>query len=494
MRVNNLQNSVIGKLVSDSALYGIANIINQGFRFLFIPILTYNVSPDQLGAYDAARNLIVFGVPLISLGMESAVGILMNQPGNSIQKQRAASSGMVLVMSQSLLALVLLSFSADKLYTLLMDRTGPREVLWLAIAACVLAAPTAYARNLLKWQFRRKVFSALLIGEAVVVFLTGSIAVIVLQAGVIGWMVAIILASSTTLLIALLANANYWQWPELRRFAPSLWNLGFPIALVSLSAALTPIATRTVLVHLAGLAEVGVFGVAERVAMIGGLIVTGFTMAWGPFYLSKAHEAGAGRLYGRVALYYLVAVCWIGLAIILFGKWLVALMAPAAYASAQDSLFPLVASKMLLGLNYIVMAGIYVRKKTYHLIWIHLVSSAAAVAFSVALVPDYGGQGAAWSAFLANLLGLGLALWTSQRLYPIEYDLSRLGRLALCLGLSIGLELWVTRLGGFWGQLVGSFATLSMFVLLCIVLRVLDWHSLYSPTRGVHRDREVEWT
>jgi len=437
--------------------------------------------------------LIVFGVPLIALGMESAVAILFNQKQENTEKRQIASIGLALVLISSFLALLLFTLGADQLYALLLDRSGYKEVLWLAILTCVLAVPTQYVRNLLRWQFRRKLFAILLVTEACLVFIAGSIAVVGFGMGVVGWMSAIIAASLITLLLALLANKKSWQWPDMQQSIPLL-KLGIPFALVSLSATLLPIATRTVLVHLAGLAEVGVFGVAERVAAIVGLLITGFTAAWGPFYLSRQNDPNVGQLYGRVARYYLMIACWIGLAIILFGKWIVALMAPTAYAGAQDLLLPLVILKLMLGLDYIAMAGIYIRQKPYHLIWISLLGGTCAILLSLLLVPRYGNMGAAYAALLAKVIALTFTLVVSQRLFPIQYGWNQLGRLFLSILITAGLSLTIPKSIHLWSHLAGSLIALASFPVLCVALGVVDRNMLWTQLmRNIKKEEQISW-
>lgn len=467
------------QLVNDSGLYGVSILINQVMRFIFVPVLTYSVSPEEFGAYDAARNLVVIGLPLIGLGMESAVAILYNSDNDRENQRKVASTGLTIVWSISLLVLILAVFYFTPLYILFMGQQGNPTILLLAIGSVVLGAPTEFGRNLLKWQFQRRLFSFLLIAEAVLVFLLGTFAVLVLDLGVVGWMLATIVSSVMILSSSLWVNRRFWCSPEISRMS-SLIILGVPFVIVSLSGLLLPVSTRVILVNIAGLYEIGIFGVGERVAMIAGLLVAGFTMAWGPFYLSKQRDPHAKEIFGRVASYYLFGACTLGLLVYLFRNLIISVIAPIEYAAAQRLILPLVALKLSVGVDYIVAAGIYIRRKTYHLIWTTLLGGALAIILSYAWIPQYGSLGAAYAILLGKIVSTSATLIVSQMLFPISYESGRILGLVSSIAI-VSLTVWVLPdPTSFLSTLLYGIAISGIFILFSILLGVLSQQELHQ--------------
>jgi len=271
----------------------------------------------------------------------------------------------------------------------------------------------------------------LLIGEAFLSLAIGVGLVVFAELGVVGWVLALWIANLLTLFVAVAFNYHVWCLPQLRKFARRLIILGIPFALVSAAALLMPTITRQVLVHTTGLASVGIYGVGERVAYLIAIVLSGFSIAWGPFFLSRQHDADAPRLFGRATLAYLTLATWWGLGVVLAAPWLVSFLSGPAYQGAVQIVLPLALLNILAGLDFVAMGGIYIRQKSYLLIPIYLFSSVVALGLALLLVPELQEVGAAWAALGGKVAGLGIALGISQRLFPIQWAVSKLVRLTL---------------------------------------------------------------
>jgi O-antigen/teichoic acid export membrane protein len=422
----------IARLFSDSFIYAVGIAVNQGLRFLVLPLILRNLEPAQLGSFDAARSFLIVASPLVALGMESAVAILYNQFPDDIRRQRVLmSTGLAIVTIVASILLLVGLWGQTSLYQWVMGGNGNPLVLSLTLGLTAFSAITEYTRNLLKWQMRRFVFVSLLIGEAFLSLIIGVGLVVFAQQGIVGWILALFIANLLTLFLALILNYRVWRLPQFGKFARLLVILGFPFALVSAASLLMPTITRQVLVHTIGLASVGIYGVGERVAYMVAIVLSGFSVAWGPFYLARQHDPDAPRLYGRAALAYLTIATWCGLGVVLAAPWLVSFLSGPTYHNAVQIVLPLALLNILSGLDFVAMGGIYIRQKSFLMIPIYLFSSAVALGLALLLVPELQEVGAAWAALGGKIAGLGIALWISQRLFPIRWDVSKLVRLAL---------------------------------------------------------------
>ncbi len=464
----------IAGLFSDSFVYAAGTAVNQALRFLFLPIVLRTLAPAELGVFDSSRMLLLIAAPLVALGMESAVAILINERGGREQMARWMSTGLAAVCISAVFFGILGILFNRWLYQILLGGAGDIRVLWLVIVLTVLTPIAEYCRNLLKWQFRRAAYVVLLLGEALLTLGIGIILVSVLHLGVFGWVLAILIASVANLLGAIWANRRWWNKPQVRQYGVGMARLGFPFALVTASAQFTPFVTRLVMVQMVGLSIVGIFGVGERVALILGLALSGFSMAWGPYYLAKQHDADAGAAFGRAVGYYLIVATWLALAVVMFSDSLVRILTGSGYEDSVGVVLPLVMLTILAGMDFVAVGGIYIKKKGNYMIGVYLFTALAAVAFNVLLVPRFGAVGAAWGAFFAKLLGVCVSIAISQRLFPIQWHAARIARIMTVFIVAMVMARWLDAQPLTWSLLGASAILLLAFPLALLLLKAVD--------------------
>jgi len=458
-------------LLSDTFIYAFAIILTQGFKFMSLPLLAHNLAPADLGAYDAVRTLLLFGSPLIALGMESAMGILTNEKTEAVTETRRrelASTGLVIVLISTVIGILILFLTRGFLYELILDGQGDDRILLLGIITLAFLPMTEYCRNLLKWQFRRKLFVTFVIGDAAFTLVVGAGFVLLLHMEIIGWMIAVLLSQILVLFGALVVNRNYWSPPRLTSYAWKMILLGAPVAVMSLTLALNTTASRLGLLHIAGTDAVGIYGVGERVAMIVGLVVNGFAVAWPPFYLSHQADTDAEQLFGKVLVAYLWASGIIGAFVILFAPIIVSITASSDYKEATNTVMPLVLYNILRGVMLVVSIGFAIRKRTHHLLWTQGLSAVLTLLLTIILVQLSGVAGAAWAIVIAMCAATVISGIVSQRLFKIKYYWIQLLAVNITIGMICLLNLFTTARGDLYltELIVKLFAVLALLMIV----------------------------
>lgn len=463
---------------TDSFVYAVGTAINQALRFLLLPIVLRSLAPADLGVYDSARMLLLVAAPLVALGMESAVAILINETQDRDKIGHWMNMGLTVVSISAILAGLFGLLFNRLIYQIFLGGEGDIRVLWVVIGLMVVAPVGEFCRNILKWQFRRSAYAFLLISEAVITFIVGVVLVRVVPWGVFGWAVAILVSSIYNLVASIVANHHIWHRPQLKGIGFRLVKLGFPFALVTTSLQLTPFITRLVLVQLVGLSLVGIYGVGERVALILGLLLSGFTLAWGPFYLSKQHDKNAPALFGRAVTYYLVVATWLGVAVIAFSSVLIKGLTGAGYDESSGVVAPLVILTTLTGMEFVAVGGMYIKKKGHYMIGVYLVTAIIALVLNLLLIPRAGVIGAAWAATIAKGIGIILSVSISQRLFPIQWNLSRLIRIGVINLAAITMAIFVNGLEMNFASLTVRMSFLALFPLLFVIAGVVKLKEL----------------
>ena len=173
--------------------------------------------------------------------------------------------------------------------------------------------------------------------------------------------------------------------------------------------------------------EVGWYALGYRISAVMQIAVAAFSMGWAPLRYKIIERKDARELYARLATYFVLAGSLMVVALAVFARDLVALVAPPSYEPAAD-VIPLIALAYVMGGLYILMTtGMGVVKKTVPLAWIAGAAAAVNVGLNLLLIPVWGMHAAAATTVAANLVLVGGTWFYSERVYPVPYDWRRIG-------------------------------------------------------------------
>ena len=183
---------------------------------------------------------------------------------------------------------------------------------------------------------------------------------------------------------------------------------------------------RYALLRLGSLTDVGLFGVAARVATFVTLVSMAIDIAWTPFAMSIQRDPDAPAVYARALSWYLLLAGAAGTVLAVFAREALAVLTTPAYYGAAVIVGPVVAALVLRGASNIVSIGAMVTGRTRAVSGAALVSSAFQAACLLALVPLLGAVGAALATMGARLLAVVVLHLRTRRDYPVPYAWGRI--------------------------------------------------------------------
>jgi O-antigen/teichoic acid export membrane protein len=250
-----------------------------------------------------------------------------------------------------------------------------------------------------------------------------------------------IFASTTSLL--LLSPVIYSElktgWPQLNiKLEKELILFAWPFVPSGLASLLVSVIDKPILVHLVGLADVGIYQANFKIGVFMMLIVSMFDQAWRPFFLAHAKEAQAPTLYARVFTFFTAFALWVLLGLIflmptiiqsnLLGSW--HLIAPQ-YWRGLSVIPPVLLGYFFYGMYINFMVGPVITKKTRVLVWITLLGAFTSICTNLLLVPHVGIVGAGWAVACSYFMMASALFIFTQKNYPVPYQYKKVGCLLL---------------------------------------------------------------
>jgi O-antigen/teichoic acid export membrane protein len=402
-----------------AAAYILATLIDKGFSFITIPVMTHFMAPSAFGSLDVAVSFVEFAGLLATLGLAETLLRFASATASASERRVCAAE----TLGLSLLLAGALGAFLQALLPLALAIAPVGIDMWALRIAVAGASATALIEVPLMWLRLNQRAHGFLAFVCVRASLQAMAVCGVLLAGygpagilVANGVVALIFAGA--LLVFLLREVGVAVTGRAMRRQLAY---GVPILLGLLAMFALGNCDRWFLASVVPPAEIAFYGLAAKLALATALVFQPFLMWWSARRLSLlAEENGPER----------VAEAWgLGVAVLLCGALGVGLAAPvfvvfglpAAYAPALQWLPFLVMLSVLNEFNSLSNTGCYAYPNGMRVLAVNAGAAACAFAGYALLVPRFGIAGAIAATYLAQTLRLGLFLYAGRKAAPVRY-------------------------------------------------------------------------
>ncbi len=495
--------SRIGRLASETAVYGISSVVGRLINFLLFPVYSQVFDPDVYQPIAILYAAFIFFNILYQHGMESSYLKFATDRQEGNGRSRAFGTAVVSISLVGLLISTLIWLIPEPISRLIQLDVRYADLLmlggWVLLLDALAIVPYADLRLRNKpWVFAgiRLVNVAVNVGLNIW-FIFG------LDWGVRGVLMANVVASGVALGLLSPTIAGRFGRPD-----GSLWSkllrFGLPFVPGGIGYAITERINIFFLdlmeplqaVTLYGLTPethaelheraleygdsvftdhiVGVYGGIIKLAVLMALFVQMFRYAWQPFFLQHQKDDDAPQLYGRVFRVLNLVLLTAFLGISLFAAELVAFPLPGGRTLIAESywlgltIIPIaLVGYVFQGWYYHFSAGAYIRGLSKYFLHATLAGSAVALILNAWLVPIHGMAAAALATSAAYAVMALTLLALIRGPYPVPYGWPRVigaGLLALVVfaawELIPGIQIWYIELG-----LVAGFAAAASAIL-----------------------------
>lgn len=434
-------------VLRDSLVYGLASVLSKGLAIFLLPLYTRVLSPGDYGAYDLLITLGALANLVVAL--EIAQGLARywaDAPEPAARRRLASTSLWFSVLMYGLFLLVGL-LAAPQLNTLLLGDARYLDAFRLGIGFIAVNGIYYLLLNQFRWELRSKAYALASVAYALFTLLLALVFCLWLGLGLVGVMLAQLLAVLLAVLLCLwlLRQTFGWQFDvgQLR----AMLRFSTPLVPAGLAVFISLYINRFALNHFGSLEDVGHFGIGSRIAGLAALLILGIQAALTPLVYQHYRDPQTPGQIARLFSWFMAVALAGCLFLALFARELLMLFATPEFM-AGAALVGVLAPSLLLSQMYIFAPGIAIAKKTHWQLWVTLLSAAASVAGNWLLVPLWGIWGAALATLLASLLFFLCWLTLSQRLYWIPYQKFKVALLVAifigCLGVGI-----LVNAGGF---------------------------------------------
>lgn len=475
---------LIGRLVPESAVYGLGGAANQTVAILLVPIYARQLGPSGVGVSAVVNTTVALALMLVSLALPQAFfKWFLTQVESDRDRSAVLSTTMSMRVISSVAGAIIVAIAVVPI-TLLLYGNLDNLPIFMAIPFIVFfdslnSIPLSYlrarrqARTYALISFTRAALGTVLI----LGFVVGS------DLGVLGIVLGSAISAAVCAAIGLyVLRDSDIHWGVDRTLARAMLAFSLPLVPAAAAGWALNLSDRYILQTLTDADVVGVYALGYTGGMVVlAFVVQPFVLAWAATSWEIAKEDDAERQFARVLTAFTVVAAFVGLAISALATDVLGLLVGPAFADSRLVVPFSAFAYVLYGVYSIVAIGLNITSRTR---WISLamgIAAAVSIGLNLLLIPIFGFLGAALATLVAYALLAALTGGFAQRYYPVRWDLPRVvGTMVVGMGLAasalVGPDHPLWRL-----------AMIALFPLVLLVLRIVSRDEIRAARRLVRR-------
>ena len=493
------------QLAGQTMIYGLSTILARIINFLFVPIYTRCLSPENYGVVTEFMAYIAVLQVVLVLGLETGCFRFANKEG--VDPKKVYSSAFVTVFCVGATFMALMLAFAGPISTALGYEGYDACIKYVG---GILALDSITAILFAKLRQENKAFKFAIFKTAKIITETTANLVLFLwfpsHVDSAPWMLNFIPATPdfsyvifaifiSCVVCTLLFIPDFFKlsFSLDRKLMGQMLAYSLPLMLAALPGIMNDFLDRILFRYFDSdpdkwRNQLGLYQAAVKLAVIMNLFIQMFRYAAEPFFFRQSREKGSLKLYADVQEYFTAFCGLVFLGVILYID-IIALILGPQFREAVGIVPIMLLSYMLLGMLFNVSMWYKLSGKTNVAIWITLSGLAVTALVIVLFMPKYSYWAAAYGHLASYIVMFAISAILGAKYYPIPYRWGRLLMIFIFMGAAYGASLLID--GAFFpgftlssassGQIV---AKLGVHTLLILVYGAATWKLIRRPSRA----------
>ena len=411
------------RLISQSIIYLVSNLLNAAIPFALLPVLTRVLSPSQYGEIAMFQTSIAALGAFIGLSVQGAALRKFYDSGlNDNLAEFIGTCLQILVITSATGCVIIFVFKS-----VLQDFTGV-ALSWLICVVIVCFADFIVQIRLTQWQARGRAvnFGLLQLARTLSNLLLSLLFVLVMLKGAEGRMLGVTLTAVLFGLIALLSLRydNLIKFIQFRlNYYKEALRFGVPLIPHVSGAFLISSADRFFINASAGLESAGIYMAAVQLSMGLAIVFDSFNRAYAPWLYGKLSSPKPDehtKIVKFTYIYFAFLLTMIPVAF-LIGPHVLILIAGDKYSEASEVVGLLVTGQIFGGMYLMVTNYVFYSKRVGFLSSITIFSGLVNLFLLSQLLPKIGVKGAALAFAISMFIQFILTWFLAAKRYPMPW-------------------------------------------------------------------------
>ena len=457
----------MSKIIKNTSLYTIGNILPKAAGFILLPIYTRYLTPADYGIVSSMHVLSTILVIFFTMAIERSIyRLYFDYKTEKAKKDYLGTVFITLSINAVLiLAIVLIGKGLiSKIYSSIPYYPYYLYIIVTGFLAVFGLIPRIY------FQVEQKAGKFIIISLSEFIISTGLIIYFIIfqGKGASGMLLAGLIRTVIFLPLFFFIISKVINFS----FKPAIMKkslmFSFPLVPALLSAWVLNLSDRVFIERYFTLRDVGIYSLAYKMAEILLIFIIGFNTAYDPLFYKTAIQKNQIQAKQKLIKYNKIAAIILifgSLGISLFAKEFIQLL-DAKYSSAYQ-LVPLIMIGILFGqIGSLFNRSFYQEKKTKKIMLLALSSAVLNIFLNFLLVPKYGSFGAAYATTITFIFFFVIKYFYSKKYYFIPVAWKELGIYFILSCLIVGVFQMISFT--LWLSLLLKISFLLVFVIFIL--------------------------
>lgn len=420
-----------------STIYAFGNALNRAAAFLLLPLYTRFLTPEKYGILELFY--VTAAIFQAFLGMMLAHSALRFYFEYDDERSKKAVMSTAFLSSFALtLAVLCASIGFVGRLSVATFQTPAYANYFLILFGIILFDLTKeIPLALLRAEEKSAQFIAVSIGQLVLQVIFNVYTVVYMNMGVAGILIGNFLSifiAWTALAFILIRHCGISINLD---FLIKMLKYGYPFVLATVGVMVINVSDRFFIKAYSTLGMVGLYALGTKFGTaVKTVLLEPFMTSFGPFRFSIMKNDNARAIYSRILTYFTLGGIFLSLAISIFSKEMLMVLSGPEFWGAYTVVPIVVLTIVINGICYVFQTGIFLTKRTKYVFYITVVTALATLALNWLMIPLWSMYGAAIAGLIAALVSTALTYSVSQRIYAVEYEFLRIGKIfaaAFCI-------------------------------------------------------------
>jgi O-antigen/teichoic acid export membrane protein len=414
----------IREIGTNTAYYGIGNILNKSLGFILIPIYSRVIPIEQYGVLAILELIILLLLALLTFGITSGHERFFFIEKDKNEYGRFLFSNVAGLFLFSFLSLVVLSIFRPQISFLLWGTRDNSYLVLFVIIITFVEINNIIPFQILQYEGKPLNYVVTNLIRLVISVLATIYFVLSKKLGVEGILYGRLLGSGLTMAVQMITVIA--PRAVVRFDLSKIWqtmHYGLPLTISLIGYLIFATSDRYMINWLLDERQTGMYGFGYKIANIVMLIVQSIGIGYLPSMYQQEKQADNIRFYRKMLFYYTFLMSYVILFFLFFYK---ILLWPVVHNKEYWNgvmIVPVMSMAFLImGMNYFVNIGLTLKNKTRYYIIPTFISAAVNIGLNFLFIRRYGFIGAAYSALISQTLNTVLITILADRFMPIEFE------------------------------------------------------------------------
>jgi len=447
--------STLKKLASQTAVYGLSQIVGRFVNYLLVPLHTALFTTSTYGVNSLLYSYVTFFNALLTYGMETAFFRFSQKSENPQDVYRTALSSLI---GTSVLFVVLFTLFSQPIANAIQIPNHPEYVIYFTFIIAldaISALPFAYLRQqnkALKFAVIKNIniFTNILLNlyflllcpwvkqeyQVLLPFFSGEVNVGYIFMANLGASIITLPLLFTEILAIRNASFNKIMWKQMLRY-------GLPLMVVGFAGMINEALDRIIISYSysdtqKGLEATGIYGANYKLSILMSLFIQAFRYAAEPFFFNQANVDDKRTIYAQVMNYFVLVCLGLFLIVMLY----IDVFKHFIHQNYWEGLHIvpiLLIANLFLGIYFNLSIWYKLSDQTNKGAIISIVGAIITIVANIILVPIMGYTGSAWATLICYIAMVVICYVVGAIYFPIPYQVFRiLCYIALALAIYFG--------------------------------------------------------